>query len=138
MDGYGPAVLATLEYVAHLLGIDYAAGRFTLSSGAREEDSTYTQHLFDKTYTLTRTAGRATLTVDGAEVLSFTGGVRIVTDEEMRILSVHGMEPTAQKVALTVDGIAMTATVHPNEAYAVRDGRLVRTAAIPFSCPVTE
>ena len=125
MDGYGPAVLATLEYLVHLLGIDYASGLFTLSNGAAEADSTYTQHIFDSDYTLTRTKGTAVLTKDGNTVLTLTGGARIVTDEAMNVLSVHGMEPTAQDITLTVGDATYTATILPNEVYTLENGRLV-------------
>ena len=125
MDGYGPAVLATLEYLVHLLGIDYASGLFTLSNGAAEADSTYTQHIFDSDYTLTRKGGTAVLTKDGNTVLTVTGAVRIVTDEAMNVLSVHGMEPTAQDITLTVGDATYTATILPNEVYTLENDRLV-------------
>ena len=135
MDGYGPAMLATLEYLVHLFGIDYASGRFTLSNGAAEPDSSYTQHIFDSDYILTRQNGTATLTKDGKTVLSFTGGVRIVTDEALNILTVHGMEPTAQEVTLTIGGTTYSAMILPNEIYTIENGALVLRDRIAFSCP---
>ena len=132
-DGYGPTILSALEDIVHLVGIDYASGRFTLSNGREEADSTYTQHIFGKDYTLRREGGKATLLCDGSEILSFTGGVRVVTDEEMQVLSLAGMEPTAGAVTLTVGGKTYTATVAPNEVYEIRDGALTRTAAYPFA-----
>ena len=130
MDGYGPAMLATLEYLVHLFGIDYASGRFTLSNGAAEPDSSYTQHIFDSDYILTRRAGEAVLTKDGDTVLSFTGGVRIVTDAALNVLSVHGMEPSPQVLTLTVGGVTYTATVLPNEVYTIKNGKLTLSEKI--------
>lgn len=133
MDGYGPALLATLEYLVHLLGIDYASGRFTLSNGAAEADSTYTQHIFDSDYTLTRTNGTAVLTKDGNTILTVTGAVRIVTDEALNVLSLHGMEPVAQDITLTVGDKTYTATVLPNEIYKVENGSLKLSERIAFA-----
>lgn len=130
MDGYGPAMLATLEYLVHLFGIDYAAGRFTLSNGADEADSRYTQHIFESDYALTRKDGRATLEKDGETILSFTGGVRIVTDESLAVQSIHGMEPTPQELTLRVGDTTYTATVMPNEIYRIENGRLVLSEKI--------
>lgn len=135
MDGYGPAILATLEYLVHLHGIDYAAGRFTLSNGAEEADSSYTQHIFGSDYTLTRRGGSATLSKDGEQILSFCGGVRVVTDEALTVEYIVGMEPTPQAVTLTVGGVSYTATVQPNEVYAIEGGRLALQRKVPFSCP---
>lgn len=135
MDGYGPAMLATLEYLTHLFGIDYASGRFTLSNGVEEADSTYTQTIFGSDYTLTRKDGTATLTKDGEVLLSFKGGVRIVTDEALTVQAIHGMEPTPQAVTLTVGNITYTAAVLPNEVYVIKNGELVLSEQIPFSCP---
>ena len=135
MDGYGPAILATLEYTVHLLGIDYASGHFTLSNGSEEADSSYTQHIFGSDYTLIRHGGTATLKKDGEEILSFRGGVRIITDEALRIEEIRGMEPTPQDVTLTVGGITCTATVLPNEGYILEGGRLVLREQVAFSAP---
>ena len=135
MDGYGPAILATLEYLVHLFGIDYASGHFTLSNGTEEADSSYTQHIFDHDYTLTREGGVATLTRDGEAILSFRGGVRIVTDEALRVESIFGMEPTPQDVTLTVGDRTYTACVLPNERYTVEGEHLLLCESVPFSCP---
>ena len=132
-SGYGPTVLSALEDIAHLVGIDYASGIFTLSNGVEEADTGYTQHIFGKDYTLQRAGGTATLLCDGAAILSFTGGVRITINEAMKILSVAGMESTAQAVTLTADGVTYTATVAPNEIYTIKNGALVLTEKYPFT-----
>ena len=138
MDGYGPAMLATLEYLVHLFGIDYASGRFTISNGAKEADSSYTQTIFENDYTLIRESGIATMKKGGETVLSFTGGVRIVMSEALEVLTVHGMEPVPQKVTLTIGDVTYTATVQPNEVYVIKDRELVLSEQIPFSCPTSD
>ncbi len=133
VDGYGPTVLSMLEDVTHLVGVDYASGRFTFSNGADERDSEYTQHLFGSDHTLIRRAGVATVTRDGKTLFRFTGGVRVVTDRDLRPLSVFGMESEPQEVTLTVGGVTCTATVGPNEEYALANGALVCVRRVPFA-----
>ena len=81
--------------------------------------------------------GVATLTRDGEAILSFRGGVRIVTDEALRVESIFGMEPTPQEVTLTVGDRTYTACVLPNERYAVEGERLLLCESVPFSCPAS-
>ena len=140
MDGYGPTMLSALEDINLLIGIDYASGLFTVSSGVKEADSTFTQHIFGSDYVLTRKSGKAVLTKDNETVLSFTGGARIILDEKLNVISVYGMEPTAQDLRLTVGDKTYKATISPNEIYEIKDGVLSLKAKIPFSCPtgVTE
>lgn len=133
VNGYGPTILSALEDVTHLCGVDYASDRFTFSNGALEADSEFTQHLFGKDYTLCRRSGLATVTVGDATAFTFTGGVRIVTDRDLSIRSVFGMESEPQTVTLTVGGRTYTFTVGPNEEYAIRDGAAVLVRRVPFS-----
>ena len=135
MDGYGPTMLSALEDINHLIGIDYNSGKFTLSSGVKEADSVFTQHIFDSDLVLTRKNGVSELTKDGKPVLSFTSGARIVTDEALNVVKVCGMEPTAVDFSLTVGGKTFTSVLRPNEVYEIKDGALTLSAAVPFSCP---
>jgi hypothetical protein len=132
-DGYGPTVLSALEYIAHLIGIDYASERFTFSSGVAEADSIYTQKIFGNTYLLSRKSGQAILTKNGEEIFTFTPGVRIITNEALDILEVVGMESEPQEVVLTVADKEYRATVGPNEVFAIEDGELKLIRKVPFS-----
>lgn len=140
MDEYGPTMLSALEDITHLIGIDYNSGKFTLSSGVKEADSVFTQHIFDCDLSLIRKDGKTTLTKNGKEVLAFTGGARIVTDESLNVLSVYGMEPVAQNFSLSIGGTTYTTSLGPNEVYAIKDGSIVLNDKISFFCPkgVTE
>ena len=135
MDGYGPTMLSALEDINHLIGIDYNSGKFTLSSGVKEADSVFTQHIFDSDLVLTRKNGVSELTKDGKPVLSFTFGARIVTDEALNVVKVCGMEPTAVDFSLTVGEKTFTSVLRPNEVYEIKDGALTLTTTVPFSCP---
>lgn len=132
-DGYGPTVLSALEDVTHLIGVDYASGYFTFSHGSEEADSEYTQHILDADYTLLRRGGTATVLRNGQEIFSFSGGVRVITDENLNILRVIGMEPSPGAVTLTSGSVTMTATLAPNEVYAPKDGALTLIASVPFA-----
>ena len=73
------------------------------------------------------------LTKDGNTILTVTGAVRIVTDEDLNILGVHGMEPTAQDITLTVGDKTYTATVLPNEIYTIKNGSLTLSERVAFA-----
>ena len=55
-----------------------------------------------------------------------------MTDEALNILTIHGMEPSAQTVTLTVDGITYAATVMPNEVYTLDGGKLTLSEKVAF------
>ena len=133
VDGYGPTILSMLEDVTHLVGVDYASGRFTFSNGLAEQDSVFTQQLFGKEYTLERRAGLATVSLDGKAVFRFTGGVRVVTDEALRPIAIFGMESLPQRVTLTLGGETLLAEIGPNEEYTVENGALVLRRRVPFA-----
>lgn len=119
MDGYGPTAIASLEYITHLCGIDYACDRFTWSSLKDGYASSFSQTLFGDVYTLTRTAeGVATATKNGKKLFSFTDGIRVITDRDGKIIEIFGAENSPVTVTVEVDGgEKRTFTAEPNGRY---------------------
>ena len=87
MDGYGPTALASLEYIAHLCGVDYSCDRLTWSSIPDGADSTYSLTILGNTYTLKRSGGKAVAEKNGNPLFTFGDGVRVITDTEGNIIS---------------------------------------------------
>ena len=131
-DGYGPTILSMLEYTSHLIGIDYASERFTLSSGISEADSSYALNLFENEYILTRSGGKAMLSRNGEEVLSFSSGVRVITNEALEVINVIGMESEAHDITLKIGNCSYSAKIGPNEIFAIKDGELKLERKIPY------
>ncbi len=118
MEGYGPTALASLEYITHLCGVDYASDRFTWSSLRDGAASSFTQKLFGDEYTLTRTAdGVATASKNEAPLFSFTDGLRIVTDCNGSIIEIFGAEREAVSVSVEINGKRGNFIAEPNGRY---------------------
>ena len=118
-DGYGPTALASLEYITHLCGIDYASDRFTWSSLRDGAASSFTQKIFGDEYILTRTAdGVATASKNGKTLFTFTDGIRVVTDGDGNIIETFGAE--TESVSVTVElptGEKHSFIAEPNKRY---------------------
>ena len=135
-NGYGPSVLSALEHITHLVGIDYASGKFTFSSGAQEEDTEYTVKLFGDEYSLIREGKISTVYKNGKEAFSFTRGARVVTDGSLNFLYAVGMENEAVEFNLTLGGKAYEKQLSPNEFIALDGDSLVTERQVRFSVKV--
>ena len=69
-DGYGPMILAALEYISRMHGIhlDVEHDRVWWSGARMAADFTYTQRWGDRTWTLTATKDRFTASLNGKEL----------------------------------------------------------------------
>ena len=135
-DGYGPLILACLEYTAHLHGIQIDEDRVWWS-GLRPggHDFTYTQRLNDKTYQLTCNNGKLSGSLNDRELFTCTAGTRVVTDVNGKLLEMAGIHPESQRVTLISGGSQWLLTVAPNQVFGF-DGsepKLLRSA--PFDYP---
>ncbi len=104
-QGYGPTVLAALEYITWLYGVDYGKDELVFSCSAEDFESEYSQSLFGHVYTLKRQGGKAVVLLDGVEKLRASLGARIVTDMDCRVKRVSGMESGAREFVLTAEGV---------------------------------
>lgn len=84
-DGYGPTMLAVLEYISRLYGI-YMEGEEIWWGIAGGRDCIYTQIWGDKTYTLKCNGRTAAALVNGKTVFTTDAGFRIVTDYQGNVL----------------------------------------------------
>ena len=120
-NGYGPTVLSALEYITHLVGIDYANDKFTFSSGKDEKNSEFTQHIFGDTYLLKRDNGTAYVYKNGELKFSFTNGARVICDSELNIISIIGIEAETNTVELKYGENKYSFSITPNEFYEIND-----------------
>lgn len=134
-DGYGPMILAALEYISRMHGIhpDVSNGQVWWSAldGA---DSVYTQRWADRTWTMEARNDRFTAIINGKELFSCTRGVRIVTDPDGTIRGIVGISPDPRSIVLQIGDKRHKLTVKPNEVWSIKDDpALVR--ATPFEQP---
>ncbi|MBO5219414.1 MAG: hypothetical protein J6C52_08290 [Clostridia bacterium] len=129
-EGYGPTILAALEYFTYLFGIDYVNGKLIWSCSAEGADSVYEQKLFGRTYTLERKEKWAILRVDGKVKAEASLGARIVTDLDGEVETVAGMEAAPVSYMLWHHFKQSRAVLHPNEVMRWENDALVHDAQV--------
>ena len=81
-DGYGPTMLAALEYISLLCGVNLQYGNVYWSAADGIGEFRYTQHMCGREYTLESDGRQMIAYVDGNHVFSASVGARILTDGE--------------------------------------------------------
>ncbi|MCL5096660.1 MAG: hypothetical protein M1608_03845 [Candidatus Omnitrophica bacterium] len=134
-DGYGPMILASLEYISRMHGIylDVARERVWWSALAGT-DFNYTQRWGDRTWALTSEKGCVTARLNNRYLFSWTAGARVVTDLQGAVLEVVGIDPAPQSVMLRNSGEQHELAVKPNHVYRP-DGLVIRTAPFDYDVP---
>ena len=137
-DGYGPTILASLEYFAHFYGIAIEEDRALWSALSDSPAFAYTQEMYNSTFTQRYDGKEVVAEIDGAEVFRFTAGVRVLTSLDGTPERVFGMSTEPIEVRLTVGNKILTAAVAPNEELEVQGDKLVSVRRVHFSMPETK
>lgn len=139
-DGYGPMLLATLEYISHMYGVEKRVPDTLWWSGLRRDGDvfSYRQRWGDDEYLLASQDGRFTASINGTTVFSSDCGVRFVTDVDGMVLGIAGIDTVEHEVTVTVGTSTSRLIVHPN-AYYEREpsGEFVLSHAVPFGASAT-
>lgn len=90
-ESYGPTMLALLEYIGHIWGIDIQMGEVWFSLGLGET-YTYTYAWGEHTYTIDSNGNRADVWVDGQLRYNLPCGMRLITDENGLMLRTRVIE----------------------------------------------
>ena len=85
-DDYGPTLLATLEYIAHIWGIHPHLGQVWFSLGAGKP-YVYEALFSGHAWRIDSDGARAEIRMDGRLVEKAPCGLRVITDEAGRVLS---------------------------------------------------
>lgn len=105
-DGYGPTILASLEYLIRMHGIhlDVEHGEVWWSGLPISDDANYacTQCWGERLFEWNGNGQELRATVNGREVFAITPGARAITDLEGRVLRIVGIDPENQNVMLSV------------------------------------
>jgi hypothetical protein len=139
LDGYGPMILAALEYISRMHGIhlDVENDQVWWSS-LDGKDFTYTQRWGDREWTLTCKKGQFHARLNDRELFSGTAGVRVVTDLEGNLREVVGIDSVKRPVVLHAGGIRHALTVTPNQVYRLDTPKPTLLRAAPFDYPYQE
>lgn len=114
-DGYGPTILAALEYITFLYGVDYVCDRLRWGAAKNGCNSEFVQQLFGSEYVLKHEDGIARAFKDGKELFAVSEGVSVETDMDGKLLSLSGMEMGSVNVVLQVQGAEKRFTAVSNE-----------------------
>lgn len=137
-EGYGPTLLAALEYISRMYGVhpDVEQGELCWSALADPAaDFTYTQKWGQRSWTLHCKTGRFRASLNGRELFSCTAGVRVVTDLEGKVREIIGIEPGPRPIDLEVGGARHAFTVSPNQVYRFDDSKPMLLRTVPFDYP---
>jgi hypothetical protein len=135
-DGYGPMMLAAMEYISRMYGIhlDVADSKVWWSS-LGEKDFAYTQKWGKQSWSMTSKNGKFTARLNGKELFSCTTGVRVVTDLKGNIGEIVGIAPTPKSIVLQRGNARYKQIVSPNQVYSLADGKLTLLRSVPFDYP---
>lgn len=131
-DGYGPTMLAALQYIAYLYGVDFQRGELIFSAVANDEKTSYTQTLFGNEYEMKRENGVATAYKNGEKLFSVSCGVRVTTDLDGIPKSLVCMNETPICVSFEYNGKREEFEATPNVHFSFVDGKFVFDKQIPF------
>lgn len=139
-DGYGPMILASLEYISRLHGIhvDVEQGRVWWSGLVENgHDYSYTQRWGDQTWRLVAAQGLITAELNGRTLFSCTTDVRVVTDLAGNVLELVGIDSHPREVTLNTSSFQQSLIVRPNELYRRSGSKLSLAHVVPFQLPPT-
>ena len=137
-DGYGPMILAALEYISRMHGIhlDPANDQVWWSALAPDgQEFTYTQRWGDRVWSLTCANGRCTARINDRELFSCAAGVRIVTDLAGNVREVVGLDSVPRSAGLLAGGVRHELTVAPNQVYRLDGSNAALLSSTPFDYP---
>lgn len=120
-DGYGPSILAALEFISRLYGIHITRDRIFWSSISSEHDHTYTQLWSDHEFKLISKEGSTDCYIDERKIFSFSGGVRVVTDLKGEVIEIAGIDPGIQTITFERNTLSSKIDVAPNIVYRFND-----------------
>ena len=135
-DGYGPMMLATMEYISRMYGIhlDVADSKVWWSS-LGEKEFTYTQKWGRQSWSMTSKNGTFTAHRNGKELFSSATGVRVLTDLKGNISEIVGIAPTPQSIVFQAGNTRHELIVSPNHVYRLANGKLIPLRTVPFDYP---
>jgi hypothetical protein len=133
-DGYGPTILAVLEYISRMYGVAVEKEMVSWSkikNGANDSVH-YQQVLGDKTFSLTVANGEMKGSINNQQVFRCSEGVRIVTDMQGRILYLAGIDTRPHAVNLMANNKKYAGVVVPNAVYKPEGSKLRMVKKVPF------
>ena len=132
-DGYGPSILASLEFISRLYGIHLSQDRVLWSCLDYPDAYEYLQKWNHGTYKMKTRGNQVQCTINDKNSFSFSKGIRVVSDLKGKLLEVIGIEEKAKQVMIEYGGKIYPLTVKPNSIYRLDDQGIFVTVAARMS-----
>lgn len=133
-DGYGPAILTSLEFISKLYGVHLTQDQIYWSCLDKDNDYSYSQQWGNRLFKMTTKGNQAFCFINGKEVFSFTKGIRIVSDLNGKIIEVIGIDINDKKATISYKGKNFSLLVTPNTVYNCTD-RFYKKRSVEFCRP---
>lgn len=130
-DGYGPSILAALEFISRMYGIHLSQDKVYWSCLDRKHQYEYTQLWGNHRFSMKTSGNKVNCWIDGNEIFSFTKGCRVVTDLAGKVLEVTGIEPEEKMFTITSGKVTGSFSVVPNTVYTF-NGKFGKTKETEF------
>jgi len=116
-DGYGPAILTTLEFISRFYGIHITQNKILWSCLSNENDFDYSQKWNDTIYRLYTSKGIVKCLINNKEIFSFSKGTRIVTDLNGKLIEAVGIETKSETIQFNSNQVSCSLNIEPNCVY---------------------
>lgn len=131
MEGYGPTMSATLEYISILCGVNISYNEIFWSA-ALDGEYEYTQNISEHNYKLIKKDNKVKIYVDGELRGSFSKGVRVKTDMCGNVISIYGISEDAVDFEIEYMNKKYFAKIKPNEEWKISEEGLKLENSVPF------
>ncbi len=116
-DGYGPSILAALEFISRLYGIHLSQDRVLWSCLDDAFEHDYTQQWGKRSFRMATQGRQVHCSINGKKAFAFSRGIRIISDNKGRIIEAVGIDIKPQQTIITHRGKTVSLTVEPNAVY---------------------
>jgi hypothetical protein len=134
-DGYGPTILAVLEYYSRMFGVYPENDTIHFNGLPSEHNYSYSQQLDKDNYKLVQDNKQITGLLNEREIFRSTAGIKVMTDRQGNILGIAGIDALAQNVKFETSGKSYRAKIEPNGLYQIKKGKIRLVKKVPFDYP---
>ncbi len=131
-DGYGPTILAFLEYISVMYGVNISYDTALWTGICCGGEYKYTQEILGKVFTLSHKEGKNTAFIDGKYIFEATENARIKTDFDGKILYIYGVSDKPSKAEICVNDKCYKADINPNSISVIEDSEIKTIQQVDF------
>jgi hypothetical protein len=135
LDGYGPTILAVLEYYSRMYGVYTENDTINFNGLSAEQSYSYTQKLNENYYKLVQENMQITAYLNEKEIFRATAGIKVMTDRKGIPIFIAGIDTVARNVKFQANGKSYNLRMEPNEVYQLYEGKWKLIKKQPFDYP---